>query len=79
MGLRVERLGTSSVTYTVGIFQARYVNAESPPTAKEDPSLLAAAIGTMTHVYVDPKTKKPVTIPPLAQEAFKALLEKPAC
>lgn len=48
-GIAVERLGTSSVTYRVGIF------AEGAPAA--------AAQGDFTHVYVDRETRKPVALP----------------
>ena len=49
VGLAVERLGTSSVTYRLGIF------AEG----QEGP----AAEGEFTHVYVDRTTRKPKAIP----------------
>ncbi|HUF86242.1 MAG TPA: thioesterase family protein [Thermohalobaculum sp.] len=47
-GLRVERLGRSSVTYGVGIFRA---GAER-----------AAAAGHFVHVYVDRETRRPVAL-----------------
>ena len=49
IGLGVERLGTSSVTYRLGVF------------AKG--SAAAAAEGHFTHVYVDRKGRKPVPLP----------------
>ena len=49
VGLRVARLGTSSVTYELAIFQS---GAE-----------LAAAQGRFVHVYVDRETSRPVPIP----------------
>lgn len=53
-GLRVARLGTSSVRYEVGLF------AEN--------SDLAAACGHFVHVYVDRETRRPVPLPePLKQ------------
>ena len=48
-GLRVERIGTSSVRYEIGIFK---VGAE-----------LASADGHFVHVYVDRKTRRPVPVP----------------
>lgn len=42
LGLAVERLGTSSVTYRIGLFQG--------------PGEEAAAEGRFVHVYVDPAT-----------------------
>lgn len=47
-GVRVERIGNSSVRYGVGIFR----NDETD----------AAASGNFTHVYVDRKTRRPVKL-----------------
>lgn len=44
-GLRVDRIGTSSVTYQIGLFR----NDETE----------AAAQGRFTHVYVDRRTRRP--------------------
>lgn len=49
VGLRVARLGRSSVTYELGVFQ------------KESDT--AAAQGRFVHVYVDRETSRPVSIP----------------
>lgn len=60
-GLRVERLGRSSVTYGIGIFRA---GAER-----------AAAAGHFVHVYVDRATRRPVALPaPLRAELERLLL-----
>ena len=48
-GLAVERIGTSSVTYRIGIFRA---GADQ-----------ASADGRFVHVYVDRATRRPVPIP----------------
>jgi acyl-CoA thioester hydrolase len=48
-GLRVDRLGCSSVSYGVAIFRA---GAER-----------AAAAGHFVHVYVDRATRRPVALP----------------
>ena len=48
-GLAIERLGTSSATYRIGIFRA---GAEQ-----------ASADGRFVHVYVDRATRRPVPIP----------------
>jgi acyl-CoA thioester hydrolase len=50
IGLGVERLGTSSVTYRLGVFAK---GAES-----------AAAEGHFTHVYVDRESRRPAALPP---------------
>lgn len=49
IGLSVARLGSSSVTYHLGVF-----------VAGED---RAAAEGHFTHVYVDADTRRPVPLP----------------
>ena len=47
-GMRVERIGRSSVTYAVGIFR--------------DDEDQASAAGSFTHVYVDRATRRPVPL-----------------
>ena len=49
VGLAVDRLGGSSVTYRIGIFAA---GADAP-----------AAQGHFTHVYVNRATRRPVALP----------------
>lgn len=49
VGLRVSKLGNSSVRYEIGIYR------------NDDP--VPAAAGHFVHVYVDRTTNKPVTIP----------------
>jgi acyl-CoA thioester hydrolase len=58
-GLRVGRLGTSSVRYEIGLFR----NDED----------LAAAQGHFVHVYVDRATNKPVPLPEKLQAALRPL------
>lgn len=53
VGLRVQRLGNSSVVYEIGIF-----DGERP-----DQTLVAAATGRWVHVYIDRATKSTVPIP----------------
>jgi len=48
-GIRVAKLGTSSVRYEVGLFDA-----------KDDK---AAAEGVFVHVYVDRATRRPASLP----------------
>ncbi len=59
-GLRVKRLGTSSVTYEIGIFR----NDETA----------ASAQGHAVHVYVDRATNKPVPLPEVLKTALKKLV-----
>lgn len=49
-GIRVARIGNSSVRYEIGLFKEG-----------ED---LAAAEGFFVHVYVDAVTRRPVPLPP---------------
>lgn len=59
IGLGVARLGSSSVTYRLGIFRQG--------------GELAAAQGRFTHVYVERATQKPVPIPAALRAALEAL------
>jgi acyl-CoA thioester hydrolase len=59
VGIGVERLGTSSVTYRIGVFRAGGAQA--------------AAQGRFTHVYVERATQKPVPIPAPLRAALEAL------
>jgi len=49
-GLRVGKLGNSSVRYEIGLFRQ----------GEEDP----AATGHFVHVFVDRRTRKPTAMPP---------------
>ena len=60
VGLSVEKIGHSSVTYRLGIFK----NNENS----------LSALGTYTHVYVDRNTQRPVAIPLKTREMFESLL-----
>jgi acyl-CoA thioester hydrolase len=60
-GLRVERIGDSSVRYGIGIFRVG-----------DD---LAAADGHFVHVYVDRETRRPVTVPAAMRAALEPLLD----
>lgn len=62
-GLRVARLGTSSVRYEVGLFAA------GAPTT--------AAHGHFVHVYVDRETRRPVPLPDALRCALAPLLADP--
>ena len=58
-GLRIGKLGTSSVRYEVGIFR------------NEEPE--ACADGHFVHVFVDRASQRPVPIPPAMRAAFLRL------
>ena len=59
-GLRVGKLGNSSVRYEVGIFR------------QPDPA--PAAAGHFVHVYVDRATRRPVSVPDLMRQALARIL-----
>ena len=59
-GMRVARLGTSSVRYEVGIFR----NDED----------LASAQGYVVHVYVDRASGRPVPLPEALKRALQPLV-----
>ena len=58
-GIRVAKLGTSSVRYEVGLF-----------AQGED---LTAARGHFVHVYVDRDTRRPVPLPPALKTFLETL------
>ena len=60
VGMAIERLGTSSVTYRLGIFAA----------GQEE----AAAEGEFTHVYVDRASRKPKPLPESWRTKLESLL-----
>src|SRR5262245_19440276 len=64
IGLRAERIGNSSVTYAVAAF------AENEDAAR--------AAGSMTHVFVDRGTSKPVPLPAAMRRALEAIAAKPS-
>ena len=59
VGISVERLGTSSVTYRLGVFGA---GIDEP-----------AAQGQFTHVYVSRETRRPVPLPDAWRTRLEAL------
>ena len=59
-GIRVARLGSSSVRYEVGLF------------ALGEP--LSAAAGHFIHVYVDRDTRRPVPVPEVLRGVLQALV-----
>ncbi len=59
-GLAVERLGTSSVTYEIALFQG----------AHEDP----AAVGRFVHVYVSGPDRTPTPIPDAIRRVLEPLV-----
>ena len=59
VGFRVNKLGTSSVEYGMGIFR------------QDDQQ--AAAVGTFTHVFVHRNTQKPTPIPVSIRSALETV------
>jgi acyl-CoA thioester hydrolase len=59
IGLRLERLGNSSVIYQLAVFRG---NDAEP-----------SAIGRFVHVYVDEKSRRPIAIPPVIRAALEKL------
>jgi acyl-CoA thioester hydrolase len=58
-GLRVGRVGTSSVRYEIGLFADAAANS--------------AASGHFVHVYVDRATRRPIALPAALLSALKPL------
>lgn len=61
IGLRVEKIGNSSVRYGIGVFK------------KGEPE--AAADGYFIHVYVDKKSNTPVRVPDDLRQVLQPLLQ----
>ena len=59
-GLRVGKLGSSSVRYEIGLFR----QGEDEP----------AATGHFVHVFVDRQTRKPTTMPPRIRACLERLV-----
>ena len=59
-GLAIERLGSSSIVYRIGLFQGE----------SDEP----AAIGRFVHVYVDSTTRAVTPIPDVIRNAVEPLL-----
>ncbi|MDV7198835.1 thioesterase family protein [Rhodococcus kroppenstedtii] len=72
VGIAVEKLGTSSIVYSLAVFrvaggpEAGRGGAGGPEAGRDDnrDELVAAASGRFVHVYVDSATRRPVPIPP---------------
>ena len=60
IGMAVVKLGNSSVTYRLGLFQ--------PDDAE------ASAVGRMVHVFVARATHRPVPLPPTIRAALEPLV-----
>ena len=62
-GLRVTRLGATSVTYEIGIFRQ----------GDDEP----AATGRFVHVWVDRATQRPAPLPPRIRAVLEPLMTEP--
>lgn len=58
-GLGIERLGTSSIVYSIALFRG----ADDTP----------CAVGRFVHVYVDRETRRPVPIPDVIRTVVEGL------
>jgi acyl-CoA thioester hydrolase len=65
VGLRAGRIGTTSVTWELGLY------------AESTGSLVAT--GQFVHVFVDSATQRPVPVPLAVRDAIEAQLVVPAC
>jgi len=62
VGLRIGRLGTSSVRYEIALFR----NEEDE----------AAAEGIFIHVHVDAATRRPSPVPPIVRDAMDGIVAR---
>ena len=70
IGLRVQRIGRSSVAYQLGAFPG----GADP----EVPEPLVAALGYWVHVYVDRDSRKPVEMPTVVRRLLETACAHPA-
>lgn len=63
LGLRVSKLGSSSVTYEVGVFEKH----------RNSPS----AVGGYTHVFVDSETRKSARMDEKTRNGLSELIDPP--
>ena len=59
-GMRVSKLGNSSVTYEIGLF----LQGDDEP----------AATGRFVHVWVDRRSRRPISVPPAVRSALAPLV-----
>ena len=59
IGMRLEKLGNSSVVYQLAVFRG---DASEP-----------SAVGRFVHVYVDEHSRRPVPVPPVIRLALEKL------
>lgn len=67
VGLGIERLGSKSVTYSLGLFR------QTTPSGTGEADAVLAALGRWVHVYVDPVNRQTVPIPPAIRAALEQL------
>ncbi len=67
VGLAVERLGRSSVSYRLGLFDPQAARADAP-----------CALARMVHVFVTRSDSRPTPMPQSVRVALQALLVDPA-
>jgi acyl-CoA thioester hydrolase len=69
VGLRVERLGRSSVTYALGVFAGMPQDAGAGADATT-----VAAVGHWVHVYVDRSTRRATAMPAAVREVLQSIV-----
>ncbi len=68
VGLRVERLGRSSVTYALGVF------AGGPQDRQDSNDASVAAVGHWVHVYVDRTSRRATPMPAAVRTALQGIM-----
>ncbi|KAG6330157.1 hypothetical protein ID866_8935, partial [Astraeus odoratus] len=74
LGLRVTHLGSSSVTYEVGVFKAKTLEQDEAAAANLD---MPVAVGGYTHVFVDRTSRRSTPLNEKLKSNFKKLMTKP--
>jgi acyl-CoA thioester hydrolase len=69
-GLRVARIGNSSVRYEIGLFRGETTDTIDVFASSEAEAL---AEGHFVHVYVDRLSRRPKSLPPKLREALESI------
>ncbi len=77
VGMRVARLGTSSVTYELGVFGGGLDDPDPSADPSGDPATeTVAAAGHWVHVYIDRTTRRATPMPLAVRRALQGMLTR---
>eukprot|EP00475_Leptophrys_vorax_P009727 TRINITY_DN16438_c0_g1_i1.p1 TRINITY_DN16438_c0_g1~~TRINITY_DN16438_c0_g1_i1.p1 ORF type:complete len:166 (-),score=42.67 TRINITY_DN16438_c0_g1_i1:105-548(-) len=77
-GLKISKIGSSSVTYSIGIFRKQGhgdLSFGENGTPVDTSSLKLCAEGQFVHVFVDPTSRRPKSIPEQMRRQMGLILQ----